>query len=307
MPRLLAAFTNSVMERIRRSPLYYERYNNTCDFALNRNYARYARACQATYEAKHGPLHLPPSPLFENAATLVYGAFPAAKASAYSRTITDLIERKDPKAKLSEQEGRSAYIQSPLQTLGADLLDVLKFSDVHRNLLSFFRSNYRILWVTCFRSFPAPNAKAGSQLWHSDSFPPFTCKMFLHLTPATEESGATQFMNRSDTMAYRRAGYFGQYQGERFADMQDFARAHNLPYRPLHHTAAAGDATIFDMNFFHRAVAPTATFRDVVQFCFVPSMAPWEEQLEREGGVAALSARGVSKLPRDPRETGTLL
>jgi hypothetical protein len=303
MPNVLSYFTNAVSERIRRSPFYYERYNNTCDFALNRNYERYARECKGAYEAEHGPLDLPPSPLFENAAELVRGAFPTEKASSYSAKITDLIERKDAKVKFSEQEGRSAYIQTPLQTLGADILDVLRFPRVSQGLLAFFRSNFRILWVTCFRSFPAQSGKAGSQLWHSDSFPPYTCKMFLHLTPATAETGATQFMNRQDTMAYRRAGYFGQYQGERFADMQDFARAHNLPYRPLFHSASPGDATIFDMNFFHRAVAPTASFRDVVQFCFVPSMTSWEEQLRRDGGIEGLSARGVSKLPRDPRQT----
>ena len=302
---MFQTLANSVLLRIRRSPLFFERYNNTCDFVLNRTYTRYAQECRAAYEAERGPVNLPSSPLFENAAVLIRRAFPAEKARAYSEKIGALIERKDPAVKLSEEEGRNAYIAQPLFTLGADILDALQTTAVHEALLSFFRSHYRIEWVTCFRSLPTEGSAAGSRLWHSDSFPPSTCKMFLHLTPATEDNGATEFMNREDTMAYRRAGYFGQFRAERLADLQEFAREHHLPYRPSRFSAAAGDVTIFDMNFFHRAIPPRRAFRDVVQFFFVPSLVHWEEQLRRDGGVEGLNKRGVTKLPRNPRNTGS--
>ena len=183
-------------------------------------------------------------------------------------------------------------------TLGADILDVLRTPNVHETLLAYFRSHYRIQWITCYRSLPTA-AVAGSWLWHSDSFPPHTCKMFVHLTEAKADTGATDLMNREDTMAYRRAGYFGQFLSERYADLQDFAKQHGLRYRPFHLDAEPGDATILDVNYFHRAVAPRTAFRDILSFYFLPSPISWEEELKREG-VERITKRSLN-VPKDPR------
>ncbi len=299
MPSLLHTFIDSVAKRIQRSPMYFERYNNTLDFKTNRVWTSYAHECMAAYKKENGAVDLPPSPLVNNAATLVHNAFPLEKAQLYSAKIGELIERKDPRVEESKKEGRSVHVDAPITTLGPGILDVLRSPEVHRQLLSFFRSHYRIQWATCYRSFPTEQV-AGSWLWHSDSFPPYTCKMFLHLTKATTDTGATEFMNREDTMAYRRAGYFGQFLSERYADLQDFAKDKNIPYRPFHLDAAAGDATICDVSFFHRAVAPRADFRDIVSFFFVPNDVHWEKQLERDG-LDSLSHRKAS-LPKDPHQ-----
>ncbi|TSC80429.1 MAG: Uncharacterized protein G01um101425_83 [Candidatus Peregrinibacteria bacterium Gr01-1014_25] len=302
MPALLSTLTNSVLNRIRRSPLYYERYNNTCDFTTNRTYTRYARECRAAYEREHGTVDLPESPLWYNTSTLIRGAFPADKARAYSDKIGTLIERKDPCIIPPKEDGLAIGIREPLINLGNDLLDTLRAPDVQRNLLAFFRSHYRIEWIVSYRSLPSKNA-AGSWLWHSDTFPPHTCKLFLHLTKTTAETGAMEVMNREDTMAYRRAGYFGQFQSERTADLEGFARTHGLQYRPHHFDAEPGDVTLFDMNFLHRAVAPQAGIRDVVVFLFLPNMVSWEKQLELDGGFAARSKRTPSPLQKDPGVT----
>ncbi len=278
--------------------MYYERYNNTLDFTTNRIYTQYARECMTAYTAKHGTMDLPASPLVQNGAMIIKGALSAVKANACSAKITGLIERKNPSVEQSKKDSLSLHISDPLITLGADILDVLRSPEVHRNLLAYFRSHYRIHWVTSYRSLPTKAAVAGSWLWHSDSFPPHTCKMFLHLTKATADTGATDFMNREDTMAYRRAGYFGQFRGERYAELQDFARDHHLPYRPFHLDAAPGDVTICDVNFFHRAVTPRADFRDIVSFFFVPNPIHWEEQLALDG-IQNISKRAAI-LPKNP-------
>lgn len=296
----LHTFADSVLKRIRRSPLYYQRYNNTLDLQTNLAYTRYTRECAAHYEQTRGPLNLPPSPVHENAAMLLRSVFPREKTLQYSARITELVTRNDPAVlRPKGEEHLSLRIKEPLRTLDTGLLDVLRSPEVHRALLQFFRGHYRIAWVVCYRSLPTQHVSS-SWLWHSDSFPPHTCKMFLHLTSATAETGAMELMNRADTMAYRRAGYFGQHLGERFADLQEFAKHHNLPYRPFHFEANPGDATIFDMNFFHRAVPPRKDFRDVIQFFFLPNTIPWEEQLTRDGidSVGGLAGGGF---PKDPR------
>jgi len=294
---VLHASADALLKRIRRTSFYYQRWNNTLAFSINNAYGRYARECAARYAAEHGTMDLPPSPLQEKGAAYFPRIFPADKARAYSQTITELLERNDSVVERPKESDLAARIRAPLRTLGTDILDAVRAPAIHDALLRFFRGHYRIEWITCFRTFPAKRV-AGSWLWHSDSFPPHTCKLFLHLTPANVETGATEFMTLADTMAYRRAGYFGQFKDERFANLEEFAAAHHLPYRPFHFDAEPGDGTLFDMNFFHRAVRPEHAFRDVIQFYFLPSPIPWEQQYERD--VEKLMAV-TGNFPKNPR------
>ena len=106
-------------------------------------------------------------------------------------------------------------------------------------------------------------------------------------------------MSPADTMAYRRAGYYGQYLGERYANLEEFAKKHNLPHRPFHLDANAGDVTMFDANFFHRAVSPKKDFRDVIQIYCLPNKISWEEQLQIDGD--RIMQRQKNGYPNDPR------
>lgn len=297
---LLHAAADAVIKRMYRSPLYYGRFNNTLSFHINRAYVRYANECAALYTSGHPTETLDPSPFQTMAATCLHGVFPADRAKAFSAQITDMISRKDPCILQTESDGTlQVRIRRPLQTLGTDVLDVLRSPVVDRALRSFFQGYYRIETVGASRSLPS-SERTSSWLWHSDSFPPFTCKLFLHLTPANAERGATEFMSLADTMAYRRAGYFGQFREERCASLEEFAHTHNLPYRPYHCDAEPGDATLFNMNFFHRAVAPVSAFRDIVSFYFLPSPIPWDEHFKCYGEALLLDTK-KSGFPKDPR------
>jgi hypothetical protein len=297
----LHSAADAVIKRIHRSPLYYRKYNNTLSFRINKSYIAYARECSVRYAEEHGVPDLPPSPLTEKPAIAFHGVFPAEKARALSAKMGELIERKDACVFFPPHKqggGLMAEIRSPLKILGADALDVLRAPAVHQALLQFFRGNYRVKGAAAWRSFATNVADCVSWLWHSDTYPPFTCKLFLHLSPANAEKGATEFMNREDTMAYRRAGYFGQFSDERRGDLEVFAKEHGLPYRPIRINVEAGDATLFDQNFFHRAVAPRSGYRDVVQFLLLPSPISWEEDYSRNP-TRLLTAEGG--FPKDPR------
>lgn len=299
MSTLLHTALDALFEKIHRCPFYYRRYNNTISYRLNTTYLRYARACAQAYAREHGHQSPPPSPLCTEGAMCLRNVYPEEKTRAASAKITELIDKKDPRAVYPKKFGDlQVRIEPPLQTIGTDLLEVFHAPVIHEAMLSFFQGHYRILWVSIYRTIPAQRV-ASSWLWHCDGYPPRTCKLFLHLTQTTAETGATEFMNLEDTMAYRRAGYFGQHLGERYADLEEFARDHHLPYHPFHFDAAPGDATVFDMNFFHRAISPRTGFRDVVQFYLLPNPIPWDEQL-RKDGIESLAHVG-SGYPKDPR------
>src|SRR3989344_2354621 len=110
---------DAMLKRIRRSPLYYERYNNTHSFRINQAYVRFAREFSARYAAEHGRVDLPPSPLATNAATCLRGVFPPESARAYSEKITEMIARNDEHVnRTAGEENLAVRILSTLQVFG---------------------------------------------------------------------------------------------------------------------------------------------------------------------------------------------
>lgn len=298
----LHTIADAVLKRIHRSPLYYRRYNNTLDFNINKAYVTYARECAKRYAAQHGPVDLPPSPLENGEPFALRQVIPGGQARSLSSLTSDLIDRKDPRVIRPPTEKGMLQIQSPLKTLGLGILDTLRAPEMHRAMLQFFRGHYRLRGTAAWRTYPTDHANFHSWLWHCDTYPPHTCKIFLHLTPVTGETGATRFMNLEDTMAYRRAGYFGQYGEERLDDLETFAKEHGIPYRPFHVDAEPGDASVFNPNCLHRAVPPKHDFRDVVQLYLLPSPIPWEEAFERERERLMIAG---CDFPKDPRKDTT--
>lgn len=299
MNKTIRKVADAVALQIKRHPLYYKKFNNTLDWRINQTYSKYAKECRESYTQKNGPLNLPPSPLFTDGVTMVKNAMDPKKAIAYSEKFSKLIDEKSKWiAQPKDYSDLQIRLLEPLKALDAGLMDVFENEEVHNTFLAFFGGHYRIEWVNTFRSVPA-NRKASSWLWHSDSFPPHTCKLFLHLTDATAETGATDFMSLQDTHAFRKAGYFGQYLAERYDGLEEFAKEKGLNYNPIHFDAAPGDATIFDMNFFHRAVSPKVRYRDVVQYYLMPNTIHWKEQFEKDGVDGMRAAH--KGYPKDPR------
>jgi hypothetical protein len=296
MIKAVHTVADAILKKIRRSELYYKRYNNNLQWKINHAYVTYAQECRKEY-AKNHDTNFGTSPLIKNPASQYKGAMSAETAKMYSEKITALIEQNhECVIQNAEHKDLQTVIQQPLDNLGEGLLDVLRNPEVDKALMTHFKGYYSITAISAFRSFPSEKLVT-SWLWHSDCYPTQTCKLFLHLTRADEETGATDFMTVEDTMAYRKAGYFG-LGGERIKDVEGFAKDHNIPYRPFHINAAPGDATIFDMNFFHRAVSPVADYRDVVQLFFQPSPIPWEEDYKLNGELLKKPERGFAKDPR---------
>lgn len=299
VPAPLQKTVDTVFRKIRRSTPYVERYNNTLGFFLNERYLRYARECRIAYAARNGKQDFKKSDIHTKSVQCVKNILPADKAKRYSDRFTELIASEN----IVDAGGGTANllrkISEPIKNLDHDFLNIFHTPQLHQALLAFFHSDYRIQWLSAFRTLPSADI-APTWKWHSDSFPPNTCKLFLHLTPVTAESGATNFLTPEDTKAYRRAGYIGQSREERLADFTDFAKEHNLPHRPYNVDVEAGDGSIFNMNYFHRAVAPKHDYRDVIEFFLFPNPIPWDEQIAKDG-VESLECHG--DFPKDPRRS----
>lgn len=284
---------------IRRSRFYYTRYNNTGPMKTNRVYTRYAQECAEAFRQKNPGVELPPSALETTAAISLKNVFPAERAMEYSSFITSKLEQGDGRFLGDDLHVR---IATPLKTFGTGILDVFTSPEVDRALLSFFRGYYRLESLAASRTLPTDRV-TGSWLWHCDTFPPCTCKLFLHLTPANADRGATEFMDRKDTMAFRDAGYFGQYPNERVGNLDEFAAKHGIPYRPFHLDAEPGDVTIFNQNYFHRAIAPKSAFRDTLQFFLLPNLIPWDEQYRKDPDFLVRNTVSFPKNPAIPGST----
>ncbi|MBI1812274.1 hypothetical protein HY285_01190 [Candidatus Peregrinibacteria bacterium] len=290
---------DAVLRKLHRSRFYYERWNNTLDLRTNRAYERFARECSETYIRCNGRADFAPSPLATEPAKAFRKALAPEKARDLSAMITSLIESNHESVFRNPNiKKKQIIINHPLQTLGTDYLGILDGSELHDGLLAFFRGYFAIGSVMAFRSLVTDDDNIGSWLWHSDCYPPHTCKLFLHLTPANAELGATEFMSVADTMAYRRAGYFGQYGHERRGDLDAFAGEHGLPYRPFHIDVEPGDVSLFNMNYFHRAVSPRTGFRDVIEIFLFPSPVPWQAHYAKNADYLRDPKHGFSKDPR---------
>ena len=286
VPKFLQATVDPILKKVVRSGPYTRRYNNSLDIRLNETYLRYQRYCSAQYQLRNGLQHFDESRIRTHSAQIFKNVMAPEKARTYSQKISNLIEHNTEQVKIDDKHSSLLKtIRHPLRTMGTEYLEIFRFPELHRALVTFFRGDYRLEWVSAFRTLPSTHV-ISSWNWHTDANPPYTCKVFLHLTSATADTGATEFMTPDDTAAYRRAGYFGDHYGnERMGDteLRAFAAQHHLPYQPFHFDVSAGDASLFNQNFLHRAVAPRSGFRDVFEFFLLPNPIPWDEQLTKDG------------------------
>lgn len=271
-------------------PGQFQKYHNTLGAAVNGRYQRYARHCRS-----HSSSELDDSGVRSQGSVLVRSMMPEPTARALSQQITHLIAQSN-----SGHDGPAAQlmrkVENPISALGRGVVDIFYSDILDQQIRGFFGSHYRIQWLDCYRSLPTTSV-SHSWLWHSDNVPSETLKVMLHLTDAGREQGATQFMSVEDTLAYYRAGYRG-HRANRLEDLEGFARQHDLPYRPFHHDAKAGDVMLFLNNTLHKAVPPRAGYRDVLTYLLLPNPIPWDQQLEHDGLAAVESQPGG--YPREP-------
>ena len=148
---------------------------------------------------------------------------------------------------------------------------------IENHLGCFFRIDH----IQCIRTQHA-YAPGISFRWHRDFEPMAQVHIILYLTACDEDSPATIFTTLEDTRRLADLGYhfpFSVSDG-RVEDINSLIPKDTLPiklHRPL---LDIGDATIFDAaRIMHRGVAPAGKLRDVVVLNILPSLNPWDQEL----------------------------
>jgi hypothetical protein len=120
--------------------------------------------------------------------------FQQIKADAESFSKQTLVENaKDWKSSYLKRRykvGDAIDANSPLFTLMAE-------PRLQATLRAFFGSRYRALAADYWHSVPSDLPPTGSQKWHTDPEDTVMCKLFVYLTDVDAESGATEFVLRS--------------------------------------------------------------------------------------------------------------
>lgn len=268
----------------------FERYQNALGPLVNGRYVRYADECRALTSDECDL-----DGVRSKGSVLVRDVMNRETALGLSNHLGQLIDDGE-----GSTINRTAHLMKklpcPITALGREVIDIFHQPELDAQIRGYFGSHYRVQWLDCYRSFPTDEVSS-SWLWHCDNVPAETLKVMLHLTDAGKDLGATQFMTMDDSIEYYRHGYRGQT-SKRIADLEPFAEAHQLPYRPFHHESKAGDVMLFNNNALHKAVPPRAGYRDVLTYLLLPNPIPWHEQLERDG-IASIEAN-PGGYPRQP-------
>jgi hypothetical protein len=266
-------------------------YDNTLNPFVSRRYVRYGKHCRSL--APPGfPAGMQPWPFRNDAPRLVKAVLSRENAAEMSDSVTEAIKQGAIKANPSMPFHFS--VPNPLDFFGDNLLDIFD-GPLGDTLCDVFGSHFRLEWLDYYRT--VSGAPAKSWLWHIDNDPPFVVKILLYITDANEENGATHVMSMEDSRKYFKAGYFGVFNDEREADLQEFSNRNGLSFPFSIPRRDAGDAMVFSTNLLHKGGEVRNGYRDVMSFLLLPSTRPWREMYESLGKTYVHQASGF---PSDP-------
>jgi hypothetical protein len=130
-------------------------------------------------------------------------------------------------------------------------------------LSSFYKSNYYVRDLYCYRTQPVPEV-LGSYLWHTDNYPKGSLKVITYLTDVLSiENGPFGYALKSHTGFKPELGHIGA----RFREDEVKNK-----YETVECLGRSGTVIITDNNGVHRANEPTKGHRDVINFTVFPSI-----------------------------------
>jgi hypothetical protein len=271
------------------------RYGNTLSLGLNRSYKRYLAHCRRRYAEGGNPPAPAESVIRERGVEICPGILPRAEADALSAELSAALDRNaEGIERATTWQGRHITFEKPLSVLGERFFGIIN-ADVEQRLRAYFHSHFKVQVVHAVRVHPIPAAQ-GSFLWHIDDMPQEAVSLFVYLTDTDDDGGGTAFLDRGETAALQRAGYFGHRTKERIDDIAAFGAGLGIACKPFRPKLARGDGILWQNNVLHRGILPRRGFRDLLSIMFLPSPRPWREEAAREGFAAIQArARGESK------------
>lgn len=133
-------------------------------------------------------------------------------------------------------------------------------------LSSYYRSNFYLREVDCYRSQPVKQEFMGSFAWHRDNYPPGSLKVMLYMTDVlSEEDGPLTFAVGSHKGFEPELGF----RGPRIPRDQVEGR---MKVQPC--LGKKGTVILFNNNGIHRAANPRRGYREVVNALILPCIRP---------------------------------
>ena len=218
------------------------------------------------------------------------GLLTAEEAGAISLLAGQILEEKGPDGgafgplpSAPEEANVSVPPDKRLAEAVAGKFDNIFNHQAVTDLEGYLGCHFRIDTASVYRTHPVEKSTISFQ-WHRDMAPMSQVHFMVYLTPGGDDCGATDFLNLQQTEE-------AAVQGYHYGNLEDRTDDIDEVFAPLGKTAEVtrpeldpGDGLIFSApRVLHRGWLPKEGFRDVMLFILLPSMVPWNYEIEDFG------------------------
>lgn len=171
-----------------------------------------------------------------------------------------------------------------------DLLEEVFRDEIDDMILSYFQSEYAILFCSMVITYPVGGREVPieqvSFRWHCDTSPEYHLKVLVHLNDVREHHGGTRCINIEQTRPFKDIGYAFNVIYNRLSDLTELARQFNITYEEELIRPKTGEAIIFQPGqVLHRGSWPDKAARYLVNLGVVPWQAHWRTMADQHYDV----------------------
>ncbi len=239
------------------------------------SHSNFHRLCQLVYNKNQ---ETKPSGQHTDLNRLGYHVIRSFTSSQSASTFSKLFSNEINKTSVSTNTSITPSGDLKLKVM--DLITSSMGVDVERLIESYFSSYFRIDHFQLFRTQVAPEVEVSFR-WHRDLEPISQLHIMLYLTDSKEGDATTVFTSLEDTRRCAKHGYTFPDFKDRLDDI-NLCLPEGAPRVEVSHPIlAAGDATIFAApRILHKGCTPRQNHRDVLLINILPSLVPWQKEIE---------------------------
>ena len=165
----------------------------------------------------------------------------------------------------------------------AVLLPQIFNQHLDQQLISYFNSEYCILWWSIYKIGPTITEKDYSTHWHADAGPKKHLKVITYLNGKNEHGSDTCYLDKAASDKLKQVGYLLNDINHRVTDIKPLCQHFDIDYQAQYAQPQTGDSIIFNpYQLAHRACPTTNNqYRYVIDFCIVQSELSWREVIEK--------------------------
>jgi hypothetical protein len=244
-------------------------------FAVNRGYGSYHDICRSSF-ARSEPL-LSTGPLQEQGFEYL-----CVLNTAQAKDLLESVKSTHNLSYVKKDTKNLHGFHLADNNLIRKILSNVLTNEVDKRLVSYFKSEYLVHWLTFTMTPQAEEQESVSFRWHCDKGPQAHLKLMVYLNATDEHGGNTEFIPLADTARVAEHGYLFGWTQTRRSDIHALSRIAHRDLASCSRAMEAGDGVIFQpATVLHRGLSPRRGPRYVITLCLLPSPVHWETALER--------------------------